>query len=183
MTFEDFATQHEITATMQAVDTRHDTSGDSFAATAVHYAVTLTMGTDTLKTRVLWQGNYSTGFGNAESWARKNLSKFGFGQMRDQLRHPLPFGKRYRDDSDYVQTVRRVAGKHMRIPVAGILCSLQMDVSGSDQCFADWAGDLGYDSDSIKARDIWETCNNIRRGLRDAMGQETFNAFLDCEES
>ena len=185
MTFEEFAEQNEINATMPAIDSRGPDS--DFSKIAIHYAVTLTMCNETLKTRILWQGQYSTGFGNAEQWARKNLSKFGFGyggaQMRDMIKTPLPYGKKYRDDSEYVQTIRKVAGKHMRIPVADILCSLQMDISDCDQTFADWATGLGYDPDSIKARGIWETCNDIRRGLRDGMGQAVFDQFAECEES
>ncbi len=49
--------------------------------------------------------------------------------------------------------------------IVDVVCSLLTDAQGSDQDFKDWAGDLGYDDDSIKALNGWEACNDIRRNL------------------
>ncbi len=153
----------EIAMIIQPIDNR--SNGDSFSATAIHYRceISLPKGEKRLHPFVI---EYSCGFGIAEQWARKNTSKFlGNSYVRDFLKNPLSFGKRWRDDSEYVQTVRRVASKHFRPDKMDVLMSCVMDAQTSDQSFEDWADDLGYDLDSISAKKIWEECNRIRRSL------------------
>lgn len=49
---------------------------------------------------------------------------------------------------------------------ASVLYRLLRDASAADQCFADWASEYGYDTDSRKALAIYEACCEIGRALR-----------------
>ncbi|MBT2325510.1 hypothetical protein J7E62_24560 [Variovorax paradoxus] len=51
-------------------------------------------------------------------------------------------------------------------PAAGVLGSLFVDASGAESTFEDWCGDFGYDSDSIKALNIYRACQQIVLDLR-----------------
>lgn len=46
---------------------------------------------------------------------------------------------------------------------ANVLHSLLMDAQGAEQPFDYWAADYGYDTDSIKALNIYNACCDIRR--------------------
>ena len=49
---------------------------------------------------------------------------------------------------------------------AGVLHSLLMDAQAVDQSFDDWASDLGYDTDSMKAFRTYGACCAMGRQLR-----------------
>jgi hypothetical protein len=53
-----------------------------------------------------------------------------------------------------------------------IFGSLLSDAAGADVPFVEWAADLGYSDDSISAKRIWETCNDIRRALARMLGPD-----------
>lgn len=188
--FEKFAEDHNITMTVRHINIRTDglmnESHESDLPTPVHFQITMVM-----DDAHLWSGGYSQGIRIAEQWAQRNIGKFiGCSHStRDFLSNPLPFGKRIRADSQYWQDVRSVYGravekqtKHKTIlSVAEVLLSLQMDVANCDQDFADWADDHGFSSDSISAHKIWETCNNVRRGLQRGLGK-AYSDFIELEE-
>jgi hypothetical protein len=56
--------------------------------------------------------------------------------------------------------------------VADILSCLLMDMQGSQQSFEEWASDFGYDTDSIKARDMYLDCQSSGYRLRKALTQD-----------
>lgn len=194
--FEAFAARHGITLTAQHIPARTDGFGQDNGdrPAPVHFHVILTMGN-----RTLWSGEYSVGIGHAEAYARENLNRcraIGGAKFVDQVRHPLPYGKRYLPSADYwthcralyVRAVERQGkpdGPKRTYPyvltAAEILLSLQMDVASSDQPFPDWAADYGYSDDSIKARKVWEACNDTRRALQSALG-DAWAEFEGLEE-
>lgn len=49
---------------------------------------------------------------------------------------------------------------------AGVLYCLLSDAEAVDMSFMDWAGELGYDTDSIKARNTYDRCCEIGHALR-----------------
>jgi hypothetical protein len=49
---------------------------------------------------------------------------------------------------------------------ADVLHSLLLDAEAVNESFADWCGDLGYDSDSIKALNTYQACCEIGQQLR-----------------
>lgn len=60
-----------------------------------------------------------------------------------------------------------------------ILASLCMDAQGTDQSFADWCGDLGYDPDSRKAHGIYTTCQEIGFMLRKHFSPEELEQLTE----
>lgn len=47
------------------------------------------------------------------------------------------------------------------------------------QRFEDWAGDLGYSSDSIKAKETFETCDRIGRDLSRALSRDELTGLRE----
>lgn len=199
MTFEEFAKRHNVTIESTPIDRRSRPLGmggnDDWDKTAIHNAVALKIGD-----RLLWQGEYSRGIGHAEAWARDpnrkewrrvidretGESRMDWRAYRGSIRmatgwEPLPYGKRYRPDAEPLQKLRALYAAKVPPTVADVLESLRCDISESDQPFSDWAGDLGYSDDSISAKEIWETCNDIRRAFQRAMTAEQFAEFEECE--
>lgn len=184
MTYEEFAAQHGVTIESHWLASRVDIPADQFSKLACHYQVTLTC-----NGRTIFNGPYSVGIGVIENWAKKNLGKippgyrpYGHFNLREALTNPLPYGKRYRDDSPYYEGLREMAAKHYRPGVGEILECIASDAAGADESFADWAANYGYSDDSIKAKAIWESCNAIRRTLRDGLGPEKYAQLIECEE-
>lgn len=63
----------------------------------------------------------------------------------------------------------------IRPELVDVCYSLAMDSDALDyDTFADWADNLGYDSDSIKARDMYDACREHGAKLRRALGHERF---------
>lgn len=203
--FEKFAADNAITVRATRISSRPDWEVSDKYPAPVHFLVVLSMGDVTL-----WTGEYSQGIGYAESWAKKNTSKFigysvgapghGF-PMTDALRNGPGNGKTWRAESNYWENLREVyaraverQGQNYRrdntrvertrpvlLTPDEILLSLQLDTNNSDQDFEDWAADYGYSSDSIQKRGIWEACNKDRRALQRGLGDK-FAEFMELEE-
>ena len=207
MLFTEFAKRYKVRIeTATPLRSRPDT--DFNRADQSHFSLLLTManprGPDhrgDFKRVGLWRGDYSLGFGHAESWAKNNKTQFWQDhRVMDYLKKPLPWGKSHLPDSYYCQTIKAKYEKRVGIAnnwelnkarakpfkpvimVDEILCSLQMDISGSDQRFEDWVNDLGYEADSRKAYSIWETVNDERRDLEAVFSSEQLTEFMECEE-
>ena len=60
---------------------------------------------------------------------------------------------------------------------ADVLHSLFLDGEAINQSFTDWAGVFGYDTDSIKARDIYDECCKTGEELRKLFPHD-FKAML-----
>lgn len=190
--FIDFTTANGIEMTATRIPSRTGDAWESRADTPdpIHFNILLTVKAGG-KLRTLWSGDYSQGIGIVERWALKAkpsammTARVGHNTMREMI----TWGKKYRHDSEYWEHMRvayanAVAKQRAKpiLSVAEILQCLQMDIANADQNFEDWAGDLGYSEDSIKARDIWNDCNKIRRTIRDALGAEKFAAFEELQE-
>lgn len=78
----------------------------------------------------------------------------------------------------------RMFGKYrIRKPkVEDVLNCLASDASGIDQSFEDWASELGYDTDSRKAEQIYQTCQKQARELRQLLGVTVFEELLNDTE-
>lgn len=53
-----------------------------------------------------------------------------------------------------------------------VLNSLFLDSSAHDETFENWCSEFGYDSDSIKARKIYDECNEVFFKTREALGKD-----------
>jgi hypothetical protein len=63
-----------------------------------------------------------------------------------------------------------------------LLYSLQLDCASGDRSFADWCADFGYDSDSIKALNVYQACCDTIPKLRKALGDSVFRELMECED-
>lgn len=59
--------------------------------------------------------------------------------------------------------------------VLGCLCSEA--VSAREASFEDWAEEFGYDSDSIKAKNVYDHCANLWHSLRKILTDEQIATF------
>jgi hypothetical protein len=59
-----------------------------------------------------------------------------------------------------------------------ILHCLFLDSEASDECFEDWAINFGYDSDSIKAKKVYDSCIESYHKLKKALGPN-YNEIKD----
>lgn len=67
--------------------------------------------------------------------------------------------------------------------LADVLHSLMLDASALDAGdFADWCAELGFDSDSIKARSIYDACIAIGLKMRAAFGEKTLSELRELFE-
>lgn len=66
----------------------------------------------------------------------------------------------------YRNVERLYPGKPVAPTAASVLYSLLLDATAIDQSFDDWAGDLGMDTDSIKALTTYQACCETGRKLR-----------------
>ena len=62
--------------------------------------------------------------------------------------------------------------------VAEVLNCLASESSGTDQDFADWCSDLGYDADSREAERIYKVCLHQAGRLRRFLGDEQYERLL-----
>lgn len=67
--------------------------------------------------------------------------------------------------------------------LSDVLYSFSMDATAINEAsFADWASSLGYDTDSIKANEIWKTCIEIGLKLRAALGEVGFTELQNAAQ-
>lgn len=64
--------------------------------------------------------------------------------------------------------------------VADVLSSVLSDSRDTDLLFEDWAGDLGYDPDSIKALKVFKACKRLAPKVSRLLGAD-FEVFRKAE--
>jgi len=179
MTYKEFAAKHGLSLDLAPLAARSDSEfcASDLSPEPVHFEFVLRDS----KGRVIYSGEYSQGVGIAEHWARRNKTQFvRFPRTLELLKQPHSWRKPIRCDAQYWADIRHVytravlkdsrQGGDEILPAWELFESLCLDAMGSDVCFSNWACDLGYSSDTIKARRVWETCNEIRRALNGAFG-------------
>lgn len=124
--------------------------------------------------------DYMQGCGHCPAY--KNPSTFNSGK-RDQWRTD----QRIKEECETGREVPKDGG--MRRPriappsVVDVLYSLLLDASALDfRDFADWCSDLGYDTDSIKAKQAYDECIATATKLRAAFGQKTVDDLRELFE-
>lgn len=84
----------------------------------------------------------------------------------------------YRRYLTHVETLREPKAP----TAASVLHSLLLDAQALEQSFSDWAGDLGFDTDSRKALSTYEACcesGQTMRKLFTRQQRETLNKLLE----
>lgn len=164
---------------------------------AIHFRVTLSLGD-----KEIWTGFYSVGSGRPKMWARDGckLPEHARKSMKETRRVVPMYDTQARNAYYHLDHKSLTVGREVTlhdekqwdivrarfealgvISAGDVLGSLVMDSRGSDQDFADWAGDLGYSEDSISAKEIWEACNDIRRALQATFTPDQLETLYEME--
>lgn len=122
--------------------------------------------------RVIWTGEYRLGVGHVKSRPRPNSMP----QARQAIADALGRGGKWICPLQEVADVAATLARFQKVaPALNDVCaSLLSDGSAffDGQRFEDWAGDLGYSADSIKAKEIFEACDRIGRDLSRALSRD-----------
>jgi hypothetical protein len=78
-------------------------------------------------------------------------------------------GRRLKDRGVEKKALETLLGCSKPDPL-GLLYSLVMDSSAADTSFEDWASEYGYDTDSRKALEIFQQCQDQTRKFRRVVG-------------
>jgi len=154
------------------------TDGSEFSKDAAHYRYAITIG------KAATSGEFTQGWGNYSRHVRGIMPGLWYHGDADQIKAALNGNKAItiRAGESLERTKVWLARKHPPELVDIVQCLL-MDSAGSDLPFAEWAGDYGYSDDSIKAKAIWEKCNDIRRWLERAIPADKLTRAYDLAAS
>lgn len=129
--------------------------------------------------REVWSGPYKLGVGHVKP-----------GKPRVTMYGPTPFTVeeesllttwQYKPHAQFLSkelwssvAAKLAVAQKVAPKLADVVHSLISDGSAyfDGQSFEEWAGDLGYDSDSRKAEETFRTCDAIGRKLQCALGRE-----------
>lgn len=128
--------------------------------------------------RVIWSGPYRLGIGHVKVPAGTNAN-LSFKLTREQSalldtwrRKPYADFIDKQLQADTAAVLARLQG--VKPKLNDVCHSLLMDGAAffDGQRFEEWAGDLGYSADSIKARETFEACDRIGRDLSRALSRD-----------
>lgn len=114
--------------------------------------------------RIVWSGQFHRGIGCLPAWmhtGRRTLD------MDEAVKNAIETGK-------YPPARGMWPSKTVAAPaLRDVMYSILQDASAIDSpTFEDWAGDLGYDTDSRKAEAIYRKCVGTGLKLRAALGED-----------
>lgn len=153
----------------------------------IRYTVTLSR-----NGRAFWSGPYKLGTGHVKRPATMaDLLKHDRMRLRFSWNH-LEHSAQYRQNTGRNVTflpdieaniaAELAAVQKVTPKLPDVLHSLLMDGSAyfDAQRFEDWAADLGYSDDSIKARETFDACDRIGRDLARAFSKEELAQLRDA---
>jgi len=200
MTFEEFAEKHGITILNAHPIPKRSELADHWPSEAHHFHVTLAVRSG-FSLRVLWSGEYSLGAGHVATWAKSGFllppharkeSKAGrpvatrdsrayslWQRMHakpDHMGHGLSLA-----DAEIWELVKARFDTVAPLDVADILESLALDSLGSDESFAHWCENMGFDDDSRKAHRVYNACRDIAGNLRSTLGLTAYAELLEVD--
>ncbi len=149
--------------------------------------------------QIVWTGEYRLGVGHVKPLTYDELKPLVH-QFRSKVRmtadeentsHHWKRGQRFDyKDARTAQLVADTAAKLAQIQsvtpkLEDVCASLLSDGSAffDGQRFEDWAGDFGYDSDSIKAKETFETCDKIGRDLARHLSRDELTSLREWASS
>lgn len=176
--FRKWAARHGVT--LHAVNIPHrpdrDDRDSAWDSQALHFMATLSLPDG----KPLWSGCYSVGSAFPEMWAKTRAAPHAAKRALAELR-TMP-NRRSVYAAEQAEIIREAYKRAAPLDVGDILLSLQMDLSGADQPFADWAADLGMDTDSRRALRMYEQCVATREAFRSRLNPDAFRQFLELED-
>jgi len=198
-TFEAFAADLGLTLSAINIASRSDAADSDWDKSAIHFHVTITKPDTTPGFKadrtpvVIWAGNYSVGSTYPMMWAQDGCKYIRDGQTKQHSHARAAF----RDLGNRSTFARNVTMHDARrrdritecyravapLKIADVLCSLASDCRDWECTFEDWAGDMGDDTDSRRAYDIYTACQTTAKTMRAALGAADFDRLLSAEES
>lgn len=135
--------------------------------------------------QVIWTGEYRLGVGHVDpkryrtntTISRASLEETRLIETWQSKPHAQFTNKQlWADAAAQIAKAQKVTPK-----LDDVMHSLLSDGSAffDGQRFEDWASDLGYDSDSIKALKTFEACDKIGRDLARAMSRDQIDALRE----
>ncbi len=67
------------------------------------------------------------------------------------------------------------------IDMAFLSCLVADARAAHEQSFVDFCNNYGYDTDSIKALNIYKSCKKQHKKLCNLLGEDLFNQFMECD--
>ncbi len=83
------------------------------------------------------------------------------------------------ETSYYMGLGNRKAGMHVNPVAASVLYSLLSDAEAVHENFTEWAENLGYDNDSIKALNVYNACCETGKALRKVFTPEQMSELRE----
>lgn len=139
----------------------------------------------------IWTGEYRLGVGHVkwpttEQVSRLFVAKAGLTTHEENVCRIHARGQTVKKTPEGMQAEAWAAAKLAKvqkvIPKLDDVChSLLMDGSAffDGQRFEEWADDLGYSSDSIKAKETFETCDRIGRDISKALSRDELEGLRE----
>lgn len=98
--------------------------------------------------------------------------------VRWKYGHREKAGRTYVTETVNDKIFAHAAALMYKVPAADFLDCLRCDAAGTDESFKDWAESLGYETDSIAARQIYDTCQNTATDLAHFLGPVEYNNLV-----
>lgn len=132
--------------------------------------------------RVIWTGPYRLGVGHVKSKPRPRFPH-EMSQQDQAIADALGRSGKWLCGLDKVADVAAQLAKFQRVkPTLNDVChSLLMEGSAffDGERFEEWAANFGYSSDSIRAKETFETCDRIGRDLSRALSRDELAALRE----
>lgn len=166
----------EITSRIDPLTNRTD-GVDCFSDHHLHFQCGFTLNETTIECQ------YSVGHLTAWYWLEKQPAKvrqkfLPHGASIKQLKTKVfklasKAGGVTLHDAEIIEEIERRLRLHYRPDIKDVILCLFTDAT--TECHSEWCANLGYDEDSIKAREIWLRCHEIRGKLERMFGAEFDN--------
>lgn len=155
----------------------HSKSRNAQESPCLNWLVTVKQGA-----RVVWTGSYSKGFGHVPGYS-KHVKKLLFwgpvvADMAEKGIAPTDFAAYWDPSTSYLLRDRLVKPVTCQPTILEIVSAWLMD-SPNGATFEEWAVDLGYSTDSIKALETFNACKDEELAARRVLGSN-FDAAQAC---
>lgn len=137
--------------------------------------------------RPVWTGDYRLGVGHV-----KAIQRFGYtiAMSESEKRFLAAWQAKphanFLDKQLWAETAARLAKAQKVEPKLEDVChSLLMDGSAffDGETFEDWCGSLGYDTDSIKAKETFDACDKTGRELMRGLGRDNVKKLREWAQN
>lgn len=121
--------------------------------------------------KAFYSGPYSMGYGHVKIPKHANPSYHYTDAeasiIENAARKNFPNLKACKNQDALRSLLLKLATKQKLTPsLADVMHSLLLDAQCGDNSFKDFCAELGYDDDSISAKETWEACNKTHYALR-----------------